>query len=155
MEALLIKSINFKNPYLGASYMFLHTDTDGVFGHNTLSDVNENFKVQDEGNAVGTASPGTLQACKDACDADANCNSFAYSASSTWCYLKDKCVTADAPGGGDSNYKAYYKPCTSTVATTTTTTTLACFSPGCDYGGGDLSGCGSYDQTPALAVCHT
>ena len=103
--------------------MFLHTDTDGVFGHNTLSDVNENFKVQDEGNAVGTASPGTLQACKDACDADANCNSFAYSASSTWCYLKDKGVTADAHGGGDSNYKTYYKSGTPTVATTTTTTT--------------------------------
>jgi len=75
--------------------------------------------VVDEGNTTfyhnNTFFP--LQTCVYFCETDPNCKSFAYDSYSGYCFLKDKCVSADDPVispdafPASRNFKTYYKPC--------------------------------------------
>ena len=62
----------------------------------------------DEGNDIGDFKGCDLDCCKQKCDSNAACNSFA--ATSRNCYLKDKCIFSDSPAKR-SAYKTYYRPC--------------------------------------------
>ena len=67
-----------------------------------------NGVAADEGNGVGDFNACDVECCKQKCDANPECNSFA--ASSRNCYLKDKCIFDDTEVKR-SAYKTWYKPC--------------------------------------------
>ena len=62
----------------------------------------------DEGEGVGDFNGCDVECCKQKCDANPQCNSFAASAGN--CFLKDKCIDTDTPWK-KSGYRTYYRPC--------------------------------------------
>ena len=72
-----------------------------------------NGPVKVKGNAVGIAVKGiTLNDCKELCNANIACESFAYAAKKDTCYLKDKKLTGtEALAEESTQYFSVRKTC--------------------------------------------
>ena len=64
-----------------------------------------------EGNSVGDTLGTTLDQCKELCDLNTNCNSFAFAAHTGACHQKDKCITPNEQTKIGGGYFTYFKHC--------------------------------------------
>lgn len=66
--------------------------------------------VNNEGNALATMrNVGSDRTCKDACDANGRCSSFAYCPQWDSCFLKDAVLSGDEPTAPNSECRTYYR----------------------------------------------
>ena len=64
-----------------------------------------------EGNSVGDSYGKTLDQCKELCDLNTNCNSFAFAEHAGACHQKDRCISVNEPTKVLSGYLTYFKVC--------------------------------------------
>ena len=67
----------------------------------------------DEGASVGDPTGITLDECKEECDTNFKCHSFAYGSKTSVCHLKDQCITCieDKCTKEVAGFITYYKVC--------------------------------------------
>ena len=74
-----------------------------------------NYVASYQGSALGTYRSQTLDDCKNLCNQNTDCNSFAFATSNGDCLLKDRCVTASTQTSWNQYYKTYYKDCNGNI----------------------------------------
>ena len=109
------------NPYLNLDdlIMFLMNRQQFTFNIYCLDDnwldLGKNLVAKFEGKEVGESTGTTLEKCKELCNLNPECNSFAFGGENNACYLKHKCIVQSELTEAKDGFTTYYKICSKIV----------------------------------------